>query len=187
MWQLSLNQNNKRTYTNPATNSRCEQELIKVDKEGNNWWAFTDLMTMPFTRNFAAQKITALYQLGLTKDDLDKHITELKKILNSDDKEKYQKAYANVLDFETKTEAATNPVRQMSSLVCVYYTLNDEPIDSFDGTTQAKKMSILESDPELHSFFLQHQMNLIEGFTGFLSNLSKTSLAPTVELPEVSP
>lgn len=181
MWTLQSEQNDKRVYVNSATGSRCTTSKVYTDNQGNNWWSFEDLMTIPYTRQFAATKISTLYALGLTKDDLTTHITGLKNILNSEDKEKYQKAYANVLEFESKTQQAIDPIKQLSSLVCVYYMLSDELIDSFDNTTQVRKLGILEADPKAHSFFLNRQMQDIETYTQHLNKISQIALP---ELPE---
>jgi hypothetical protein len=147
--------------------------MVYVDKEENKWWSFQDLTAIPYTRNFAATKISSLYALGLSKDDLTGFISKQKATLKSNDPEKYEKAFAQVLDFESKASNATDAVKQMSSLVCVYFTLNDELIDSFDGTLQAKKMSLLEADPEMHSFFLSLQMSLTEHYLTSLNLISQ--------------
>lgn len=175
MWNLESEASDKRTYVNSQTGSRCITSKVYVDKEKNNWWAFEDLFTIPYTRNFAATKISSLYALGLSKDDLSSHINGLKEILKSQDKEKYEKAFALVLDFEGKAENATDPIKQLSSLVCVYYMINDEAIDSFDGSLQLRKMQLLESDPVAHSFFLKLQMQDIETYTHRLVELSQTA------------
>lgn len=159
MWKLTSGQNNKRIYTNSETNSLCMQSMVYIDKDGNNWWEFDSLTSIPYTRNFAATKISSLYALGLSKDDLTGHINGLKKILKSDDREKYEKAFALVLDFESKAMNATDGLRQQSALVPVYYTLNDEPIDSFDQSLQLKKMELLEADVNMHSFFLKRHFD----------------------------
>jgi len=173
MWKLESSSDNKRVYMNAATGSKCETTNTYTDKEGNKWWSFLDLTSMPYTRSFAATKITSLYALGLSKDDLTSHISGLKTILKSTDADKYEKAYANVLDFESKASNATDAIKQMSSLVCVYHLLNDELIDSFDNALQIKKMSLLEADPEMHNFFLRYQISITERYTKFLNTLSQ--------------
>jgi hypothetical protein len=173
MWKLIKDEENKRVYNNATTGSTCTQSMLYVDKEGNKWWGFNDLMTLPYTRNFAATKISSLYSLGLSKDDLNGHIGNLKKILKSSEPDKYEKAYAQVLDFESKAANATDAVKQMSSLVCVYYTLNDEAIDGFDNNLQIKKMSLLEADIEMHGFFLKNQIDRTEHYMQSLNLLSQ--------------
>lgn len=181
MWQLSKEENGKRIYINSVTNSQCSQTMCYTDKDGNKWWRFDDLMTLPYTRNFAATKISSLYALGLSKDDLADHINGLKSMLKSNDKEKYEKSFALVLDFESKAANATDAIKQMSSLVCVYFTLNDEPIDSFDNGLQIKKMSLLEADTDMHTFFLSLQIKATEDYTQHLNLLSQIVSQPLSE------
>ena len=173
MWKLESDSNGKRTYVNPS-GSKCVQSLCYKDKENNDWYSFDDLLTLPYTRNFAATKVTSLFALGLNKDDLTMHIDGLKGILKSKDADKYEKAFANVLDFESKVNNATNAVKQMTALTCVYFTINDEPIDAFDGVIQSKKLAMIEADPEMHSFFLNRQMQVTEDYTQRLQLLSQT-------------
>lgn len=173
MWKFSKEENGKRVHINDTTGSQCVQSLVYTDREGNKWYQFDDLTSIPYTRNFAATKVTSLFALGLSKDDLNNHINGLKSILKSQDKDKYEKAYALVLEFESKASQATDAVKQMSSLVCVYFTVNDEPIDSFDGNLQIKKMALLEADLDMHCFFLNRQIDFTERYTRFLNQLSQ--------------
>lgn len=176
MWQLKTNNDNKRIYVNQATGSVCTQTMCYTDKDGNKWYSFDDLLSLPYTRNFAATKVSSLYALGLSKDDLFGYINNIKSLAKSADKEKYEKIYAATLDFENKANSATDAIKQMSALACIYYTLNDEPIDGFDNNLQIKKMSILEADIEAHSFFLQHQVKATEDYMRSLKLLSQIAL-----------
>lgn len=180
MWKLTNEKDGKRTYTNSATGSKCITSKVYTDKEGNSWYSFDDLMTLPYTRQFAATKISSLYALGLSKDDLNGHINGLKTILKSSDPERYEKAFASLLDFESKANNATDAVKQMSSLVCVYNTINDEPIDSFDGAIQANKMALMESDFDLHSFFLNRQIEATE------QSMKRYELLSEIVLPQLN-
>lgn len=140
------------------------------------------MTSMPYTRNFAATKISSLYALGLSRDDLSAHINGLKTVLRSSDKEKYEKAFALVLDFENKANNATDAIKQMSSLVCVYFTINDEPVDSFDTNLQVKKMSLLEADFEMHAFFLNRQITATERYSVFLNLITQIASIPLSEI-----
>lgn len=174
MWKLDKQTETSREYSNTVTGGKCKTEKVYTDREGNSWWGFTDLMALPYTRSFAATKIASLYSLGFTKDDIANHISSMKFILKAgNDSEKYEKAYANLLDFEAKANNATDPVKQMSSLVCVYYLLGEEVIDSFDNSTQMKKMELLEADFEMHAFFLRHQISTTENYMTRLQKLSQ--------------
>jgi hypothetical protein len=179
MWKLSNENSERKVYTNSVTSSQCTINKLYTDKDGNTWWGFADLFLIPYTRQFAAQKISSLYQVGLTKEDITAHVSKLKTLAKSVDNEKYEKIYAEALDFESKSQTATDPVKQMSSLVCVYYLLNDEHIDSFNGAIQSQKMSLLENDPELHTFFLRKQIEDMERCTaasGLISQIASQTL-----------
>lgn len=173
MWKLTDDRPDKRIYTNSLTNNQCSQSMVYTDKDGNKWWEFDNLTSIPHTRNFAATKISSLYALGLSKDDIFGFLAGLKTLAKSDDKEKYEKIYALALDFESKANSATDAIKQMSSLVCVYYTLNDELIDSWDNNLQIKKMSLLEADIEMHTFFLKRRIDATEHFTNFLNQIGQ--------------
>lgn len=187
MWKLTEDKPDKRIYTNSQTGSHCTTSKVYTDRELNNWYAFDDLLTIPYTRQFAATKISSLYALGLSKDDLTGHINGLKTILKSQDNERYEKAFALVLDFETKANNATDAIKQILSLTCVYFMINDEPIDSFENNLQIKKMAILEADPDAHSFFLNKQIQDMENYSQLSKIISRIASQPMVELPEVLP
>lgn len=165
MWELSNDIGNTREYTNATTGSRCTTTKVYTDREGNDWYCFDNLMNLPYTRSFAANMITALFALGLSKDDLSNHVNSLKSILKSTDQDKYEKAYAAVLDFESKAANATDAIKQMSGLTCVYFMLADENIDSFGNADQIRKMAIIAADTDMHNFFLSKQTDLIERYT----------------------
>lgn len=182
MWKLESDKDKQRIYINSVTGSKCTQTKVREDKEGNIWYHFDDLTSIPYTRNFAATKISSLYALGLSKDDLSSHINGLKAILKSSDSDKYEKAYANLLNFESKANNATDAIKQISALVCVYFTINDEPIDSFDNNLQIKKMGLLEADVEMHSFFLKMQTDATEDYTKSLNLILQIASATKEEV-----
>lgn len=192
MWKLHSNGTiddhglNKRLYRNSVTNNECTQTMVYTDRDANQWWEFDNLTSIPYTRNFAATKISSLYALGLSRDDLTGFFTKHKATLKSSDPEKYEKAYAELLEFEAKAESATDAIKQMSSLVCVYYTINDEAIDSWDNNLQIKKMAMLEADIKMHTFFLTRQIDHTERYSNFLNSISQIALPSMEGLLEVT-
>lgn len=181
MWKIKSDSDTKRIYANDTTGSVCTQTMCYTDKDGNKWWQFDDLLSLPYTRSFAATKISSLYALGLSKDDLFGFINNVKSLSKSNDAEKYEKIYAATLDFESKASTATDAIKQMSSLTCVYYTINDEAIDGFDNNLQIKKMSILEADIDAHCFFLDKQIKVTESYMKSLEVLTKIALPTEIK------
>lgn len=185
MWQKINETLTTRKYRNPVTGSECSTTKVYTDKDGNSWWEFDNLFTIPYLRQFAATKIASLYQVGLSKDDITNHINSLKNILKSQDNEKYEKAMQHILTFEERFNDATNAVRQMSSLVCVYNVMNDERVDLFDNATQDIKLAILEADHEAHAFFLKRQIERTETYGTAFDQLSK--IASTIKSDTLVP
>lgn len=177
MWEKIKDHEGKRQYRNPITGSECTTSIVCIDKDGNSWYTFDNLFTLPFMRQFAATKISSLYQIGLSKEDITNHIMSVKATLKSNDPEKYEKAFGLMLDFETKANEATNALRQISSLVCVYNVINDERVDLFDMSIQEQKLKLLEADHELHSFFLKRQIERTETYGSHLDLFLKTASA----------
>lgn len=188
MWNLTDQSEQKRTYVNQLTNGKLTMTMIYTDQEKNSWWVFDDLANLPLTRTFASMKITSLYTLGLTGDDLKDFVQKMKVLLKSNDAEKYEKAFGEVLAFEDKTQRAIDPVGQLSALITVYFTINDELIDSFENDMQLKKMALIAADPAMHNFFLNLEISRIEDYrttyaaiTQIVSTLSSESLGHLAE------
>jgi hypothetical protein len=177
MWNLITNNGEKRLYRNTLTGSEVSTSMVYEDEQKNKWWSFDNLFTLPFMRQFAATKISSLYQIGLSKDDLTNFIQVMRTTLKLVDPEKYEKAFGYLLQFEEKVNDATNAIKQISSLVCVYNMLNDERIDIFDQQVQYEKMKILEVDLNAQSFFLTAQIQRTETYGNHCDYFSKIASA----------
>ncbi len=186
MWQLTSETDIKRNYRNDATGTTCSTSYVYTDVEGNRWFTFDNLFTLPFMRQFAATKISSLYQIGLSKEDIEGHINGLKTTLKSNDTDKYEKCYALVLDFESKFDDATNVIKQIASLVCVYNMLEDERIDVFEPEVQEKKKQILDVDLNAQAFFLRSQIERTEIYGNRLDLFSKTASAIREDISEAT-
>jgi hypothetical protein len=186
MWQLTSETDIKRNYRNDATGTTCSTSYVYTDVEGNRWFTFDNLFTLPFMRQFAATKISSLYQIGLSKEDIEGHINGLKTTLKSTDTDKYEKCYALVLDFESKFQDATNVIKQISALVCVYNMLEDERIDVFEPEVQERKKQILDVDLNAQAFFLRSQIERTEIYGNHLDLFSKTASAIREDISEAT-
>ena len=57
MYQLTNSEPTRRTYQSSITGTEITTKLIYIDGTGNAWWAFEDLLQMPFIRKKAADKM----------------------------------------------------------------------------------------------------------------------------------
>lgn len=162
-----------RTYKNTMTGSTISTYLLHTDSQGNGWWTFEDLFTLPFIRQLAAKKVLDLYGNGLALDDIKQHTTQLKAILRSNDGEKFDKAMAKVLELESLSETMADPVKQCMGLCTVYLMLNDEQPDVWTNQETAAKMTLMTLDTSLQSFFLNWWTDIMRLSGQALKGLSR--------------
>lgn len=168
-----------RVYRDTSTDTEVVTYLLKTDKQKNTWWTFEDLFTLPFIRQLSAKKVLDLYGHGLTLDDIKTLTAQVKANLRSDSPEKYELAYAKVLELENLTETMADPVKQCIGLCTVYILLNDEMPDVWTNHVSSLKMSLLGLDSDLQAFFLswwtgimRHSGSLLKGVSRIASTLA---------------
>ncbi len=170
-----------RTYTQDQTGSQCQTKRIHTDNAGREWYGFVDMFKIPYLRIAFSQSISNLFKTNLTVQDLQKWFAEEKAILKSNDKEKYEKLYALVLEKETLTNSLVDPLRQHTALATVYVLRPDEPVDYFSFEECVKKMADWALLPESVAFFLSWHTEAIQRYGSSLSALSQ--IASSLQRP----
>lgn len=176
MYTLTNDQPTKRTYTSSITGTEINTVLIYTDEDGANWWAFEDLLNIPFIRKKAAEKFTNLYGVGITKEDLEGFVQRLKTLLKSSDTEKYEKAYSEVLQLESIAANTADPVKQSLGLCAVYIMGNDERVDTFSFDIAAEKMKRWALDMGAQAFFLNWLTDGMNAYTTLYNQVSQIVL-----------
>jgi hypothetical protein len=170
----SLPMTRVRTYRNETTGTEITTYLLYTDRGKGTWWAFEDLFQLPFIRQLAAKKIVDLYGYGLTITDIKGHTRQLKTILRADkDPERYEKAYAKVLELELLTDSMADPVKQCIGLGTLYLLYNDERPDAYVQAEQNVKMSALALDLDLQAFFLNWWTEVMKSSGTILNGISR--------------
>lgn len=162
-----------RRYKNSMTGNDLTTYQLYTDKFGNTWWTFEDLFALPFIRQLTAKKVLDLYGNGLTMDDVKSITVQLKTILRSDSGERYEHAYAKVLELENLTETMADPVKQCMGLCTVYVLFNDEMPDAWSNHVTSQKMTVLANDLEAQSFFLNWWTDIMRRSGKVLKGLSR--------------
>lgn len=143
-----------RVYKNTLTGNECTTYLLRTDILNNEWWSFEDLYSLPFIRQLSAKKVIELYGHGLALDDIKLITGQLKIVLKGQDPEKYERAFAKVLELENLSETMADPVRQCMGLCTVYLLFNDERPDAWTNHIVSAKMTAMAQDIESQAFFL---------------------------------
>jgi hypothetical protein len=154
MYQLTEQTDKTRTYRSTITGTEVSTHLLYTDGDGKPWWAFDDLLNIPFIRKKASEQVTRLYGAGLAIEDLRTFFANHKTTLKSSDPEKYEKAYAEVLELERLTEQIADPVKQSLGLCTVYILHDDEKIDTWNPKNAVEKINTWAVDQDAQSFFL---------------------------------
>lgn len=171
-----------RTYKNQLTGNALTTYHLHTDIFGNAWWTFEDLFALPFIRQLTAKKVLDLYGNGLTLEDVKSITTQLKTILRSDSGERYEQAYAKVMELENLTESMADPVRQCMGLCTVYLLFNDEMPDAWSNQVASQKMTAMAHDLDSQAFFLswwtdimRHSGKVLKGLSRIVSTASELS------------
>jgi hypothetical protein len=166
-----------RVYRNTTTDTVVETYLLLKDPQGNLWWTFLDLFSLPFIRQLAAKKVLDLYGHGLRIEDIKAITSQVKATLRSDSPEKYDLAMAKVLELENLTDATADPVKQCIGLCTVYLLLNEESPDVWTNTESSAKMGLLSLDASLQAFFLNWWTGVMRRSGLLLKGLSRIASA----------
>ena len=97
----------------------------------------------------------------------------MKEILKGSDKEKYERAYSEVLQIETMMASVADPVKQSLSLCSVYILSDAEQIDIFSFNTAKEKMDNWALDLKAQSFFLQWLTDGMSAYTKLYEQISE--------------
>lgn len=176
MYELVNETGSRRTYRSKITGTEIFTKVIYTDGSGGKWWAFEDLLQMPFIRKKASEKVSQLYGVGFTKEDLSGFATRLKTILKGNDTEKYEKSFSEVLNFESIVEATADPVKESLSMCAIYILSNDERIDNFSYGLAAEKIKIWAIDLDAQAFFLNWLAAGINDFKAHYQSIMQIAL-----------
>lgn len=177
-YNLKSETETRRVYVSSLTDTEIATKLLHVDKSGNKWWAFEDLLQIPFIRKKAGEKVSQLYGVGLTKTDIQVFIDKIKKIAKSADLERYEKIYSELLQMEEIMAETADPVKQSLALCAVYILGDDEQVDAFSTATAVNKMAKWEFDVPAQAFFLNWLTDGMNDYTKLYNNLTQIALKP---------
>lgn len=168
-----------RVYKNQHTGTELCTYHLYTDRARQRWWTFEDLFGLPILRQMAAKKVVELYGHDLSLQDILAHTAELKAHLRSADPEKYEKAYAKVLELETLSNTMADPVKQCIGLSTVYLLLDDEAPELYSQHVQNRKLATLALDTDAQAFFLswwtdhmRHSGQLLKGLSRIASSMT---------------
>lgn len=175
MWVLQGENNGKRTYISSVTGTEIKTSVIYTDGGGRKWYGFDDLMQIPYGRKLASNTMSQMYGAGLSAGDIQNYAASMKTILRSNDADKYEKAFAQVLALESIAENNLTPLKQELGLCTIYILAEDERIDYYDSNIAAEKMAQWGLDSDAIVFFLEWFTNGMIYYKALYSQVSETA------------
>lgn len=158
----------KKTQSKKAVERKIALTKVYTDKFKNDWFEYTNPLSMPVKRTISAEVATRFAELNLTKNELQHLIGEMKKRANDGN-------IVELFAILNEVEFRMNYIGEEKTLIelaLCYFVLGDEDETQFTDEAQERKRDILKNDSEARDFFLQ------KGFERTIqySNLSENDI-----------
>lgn len=178
MYHLTKESETKRTYQSTITGTEVITSLLYTGTDGEKFWGFEDLFSIPTQRKIAAQRITDLFAAGVTKEEIQTSLSETKAFLKAND---YDNAITTIINLENNLSHSNDITKQANSLAAIYVLTDTERIDTINQSVIMSKIERWRTFEDEQSFFLTWLMNTIDGFTKLSGQLSKivSKMSPT--------
>lgn len=162
-----------RTYTNQQ-GTEVKTYHIYDGPDKIKYWGFVDLYNIPIQRVVMSKHIADLFGIGLSKVDIIQWCSEEKRLLKSNDPEKYEKLFALILEKEKIVNMVADPIKQHLALCTVYILKDDERVDYFNEEMATEKIKQWSAFPAMTAFFLSWHNDNIRRYMGTLQKISRT-------------
>lgn len=124
---------------------------IYTDKFGNDWFEYSNNLTMPVKRTINAEISTRFAEFNLTKSELQHLINEMKKRANDGN-------IVELFSILNEIEFRMNYIgeeKTLTELALCYFVCGNEDETQFSDDDQNKKREIFKADSDAKDFFLQ--------------------------------
>lgn len=141
----------KRKKIRKSHDWKIMMKKVFTDKFGNDWFEYSNPLTLPAKRAIAAEVATRFAEMNLTKANLIRIMAEMKKKANEGN-------IVEVFNLLSELEFRLNFLGEEETLIelaLCYFVIEGEDETGFDDISRAKKLEILKSDEEAKGFFLE--------------------------------
>lgn len=142
--------------------------LIKIDRCGNRWYCFSDLLQIGIYRKMLIEDAQLCIDMRMSIEEYKKMLENIEESAKKNDIGKII-YYVNAAKIRLEVAGYLKGYIQ---LIAALFLLNDEKDNDVDSDIHQKKIEILQKDIELCDFFLEFLMRNYMNF----SNLSSSNL-----------
>lgn len=140
-----------KTQNKKAVERKIALTKVYTDKFNNDWFEYTNPLSMPVKRTISAEVATRFAEMNLTKNEFQHLIGEMKKRANDGN-------IVELFAILNEVEFRLNYIGEEKTLIelaLCYFVLGDEDETQMTDEAQERKRDILKNDSEARDFFLQ--------------------------------
>lgn len=170
MYKLINESEKQRTYQSDVTGTEVFTSLLYTGSDGEKFWGFDDLFSMPTQRKIAAQRITDLFSAGVTADEIKETLTDIKGLIKANNPDQ---AMFKVQQLEENISHANDITKQATSLAAIYILTDTERIDTINQAFIMSKIERWKTFEDEQAFFLTWLLDITTAYTRLSGQLSQ--------------
>jgi hypothetical protein len=149
-----------------VTGSVIPLTKIFTDSDGDDWFEYSNPLTMPSKRAIAAEVATRFAEMNMTKDQLKTMIDSMKKSANGGN---IVEMFHLLAEMEWRLEFIGEQ-QTLIELAACYYVLNGENETEFNDVFKQRRIDKLNANPLVRDFFVQRALTSTIKFSELSSN-----------------
>jgi hypothetical protein len=133
------------------TGSKIALERVFIDDDGDEWFQYVNIMTIPARRAIAAEIATRFAEMNMTNESLTVFIESMKKAANNGN-------IVELFHLLSEIEFRLSYIGEENTLIelaACYFVLNGEDETDFSDVWKNKKIEKIKSNGRSKDFFLQ--------------------------------
>lgn len=170
-WTLSNKSNTGLTYTNNLTGESCSLSKIWSHNELGDFYAFDNLMSMPYQRKYIFDVAQQMERIGIDKEEMISSMTDIMNLCK-------EKKPGFEMDVFAKAQLIQSTLKdgwdyeKTAMLTCAMIIVQEgDIIDTFNQEEAVKRLNLWSKDKPMMGFFLsianQRCSNLINSLDPF--------------------
>jgi hypothetical protein len=149
-----------------VTGSKLPMTKVFTDSDGDEWFEYSNPLTMPSKRAIAAEVATRFAEMNMSKDQLKTMVDAMKKSANSGN---IVEMFHLLAEIEWRLEFIGEESTLIELAAC-YYVLNGEDETEFNPVFKEKRIAKLNKNPMVRDFFVQRALESTMKFSELSSD-----------------
>jgi hypothetical protein len=149
-----------------TTGMKIPLERVFIDDDGDEWFQYANIMTIPARRAIAAEIATRFAEMNMTNESMTVFIDSMKKAANNGN-------IVELFHLLSEIEFRLTYIGEENTLIelaACYFVLNGEDESDFSDVWKAKKIEKIKSSGRSKDFFLERAFAFTTKFSELSAN-----------------